>query len=244
MGGPATTGEIGMRDRPQTGGRRPRGAAAGFTLIEAALATVIVGVGILAMVDAQQAFIRSNNWSSHAASGTYLANELREIIRPLPRHDPTVGISLEDPGGGGGAVISGWGLNAGETVLADFDDVDDFDGMSFAFDGSAGAGDGDLPGPVNAFREVIPELTADGDVVFANGASIPMSGWRQTVIVEKVDPFDTSIVLDNAYEEPAAGDFDGFTVDEFPLRVTVIVTYQAPGSLEPDEVARVIWIKP
>lgn len=233
-----------MRDRARQSVRRTRGAAGGFTLIEAALATVIVGVGILAMVDAQQAFIRSNNWSSHAASGTYLANELREIIRPLPRHDPTVGLALDDPGGGGAPVLSGWGLNAGETVLADFDDVDDFDGISFAFDGTAGANDGDLPGPVNAFREVIPELTVDGTIVVGGGEQVPMVGWRQTVVVEKVDPFDTSVVLDNAYEEPAAGDFGGLAVDEFPLRVTVIVTYQPAGELEADEVARVIWIKP
>lgn len=233
-----------MRDRARADRRRPRGAPGGFTLIEAALATVIIGVGILAMVDAQQSFIRTNNWSSHAASGTYLANELREIIRPLPRHDPTVGLSLEDDAGGGGAVLEGWGPNAGEQVLADFDDADDFDGLTFGFDGSADAGDGDLPGPVNAFREVIPELTVDGVEVTDAGAPVPMTGWRQTVIVEKVDPFDTSITLDDAYEEAAGGASPGRAVDEFPLRVTVVVTYQASGALEPDEVARVIWIMP
>ncbi|MEZ6242294.1 MAG: hypothetical protein R3B57_04555 [Phycisphaerales bacterium] len=233
-----------MRSRPQSASRRPRGAAPGFTLIEAALATVIIGVGILAMVDAQQSFIRTNNWSSHAASGTYLANELREIIRSLPRHDPTVGLTLTDSGGGGGATLSGWGPNAGEQVLADFDDVDDFDGITFGYDGTPDPSDGDLPGPVNAFREVIPELTVDGVEETNGGVPVPMTGWRQTVIVEKVDPFDTSITLDDAYVEPPSGSFPGRAVDKFPLRVTVVTTYQAPGAIEPDEVARVIWIMP
>lgn len=227
-----------QRKRPRT-----RSTAPGFTLIEAALATVIVGVGILAMVDAQQAFIKTNTWSSHAASGTFLANEIRELTRNLPKHDPVVGLSLDDDGEGG-TTLTGWGPNAAEFGLVDFDDVDDFDGITFSFVGSAGLGDGDLPGPINAFGEVVPQIDPDGSIVMNGGVEVPMDGWRQTVIVEKVDPFDTSIVLDNDYVEPASGDFEGLEVDEFPIRVTVIVTYQRPGAMEADEVARVTWIMP
>ena len=57
----------------------------GFTLIETSLATLIVGIGVLAMVDAQTAFIVSNQWSSHAASATFLANEIRELTRARRR---------------------------------------------------------------------------------------------------------------------------------------------------------------
>ncbi len=228
-----------QRSRPRT----TAGAAPGFTLIEAALATVIVGVGILAMVDAQQAFIKTNTWSSHAASGTFLANEIREMTRNLPKHDPVVGLSLDDDGGGG-SVLSGWGPNAAEFGLVDFDDLDDFDGITFSYVGTNGFDDGDLPGPINAFGEVVPEIDVSGSIVMDGGVEAPMFGWRQTVVVEKVDPFDTSVVLADDYVEPAAGDFEGRDVDEFPVRMTVIVTYQRAGALEAEEVARVTWIVP
>lgn len=226
------------RARPRT-----RAHAPGFTLIEAALATVIVGVGILAMVDAQQAFIKTNTWSSHAASGTFLANEIRELTRNLPKHDPVVGLSLDDDGSGG-TTLSGWGPNAAEFGLVDFDDLDDFDGITFSYVGTNGFADGDLPGPINAFGEVVPQIDENGSIVMNGGVEVPMVGWRQTVLVEKVDPFDTSVVLDDDYVEPPSGDFEGRDVDEFPLRITVVVTYQRPGSLDVEEVARVSWIRP
>ena len=60
----------------------------GFTLIETALATVIIGVGVLALVDSQAAFLASNAWSTQTATANYLANEIREMTRRLPKHDP------------------------------------------------------------------------------------------------------------------------------------------------------------
>ena len=71
---------------------RPATHARGFTLLETSMAMVIIGVGVLAFVDAQKAFITNNNWSSHAATGAYLANEVRELARRLPRHDPVTGL--------------------------------------------------------------------------------------------------------------------------------------------------------
>ncbi|MDX2115443.1 MAG: hypothetical protein SFZ24_07450, partial [Planctomycetota bacterium] len=73
-------GESVRRDR-----RRARSA---FTLLETALATVIIAVGVLALIEAQAAFSSNNDWSTSSATGTYLANELRERMRVLPRHDP------------------------------------------------------------------------------------------------------------------------------------------------------------
>jgi len=38
--------------------------AKGFTLMEAALTTVIVGVGVLSIVEAQQAYHQKNDWAA------------------------------------------------------------------------------------------------------------------------------------------------------------------------------------
>lgn len=226
---------------------RPRGrlarSARGFTLLEAAMTVTIIGVGVLAMVEAQQAFIQSNLWSSHAATGTYLANEVRERMRNLPRHDPTVGLV--------GPTFA-FGREAGEITVDDFDDVDDYHGVIFG-------GDGNFPGPIDAFGRVIPALDNMGNVILdANGNPLGMIGWTQEVIVEKVEPFDTSVSRDQAYYRvsPDSGDSDApvgvpgsnlppLAVDQFPLRVTVIVRYtpNRPGA-ETAEMSRVSWIVP
>ncbi|MFK7759578.1 MAG: prepilin-type N-terminal cleavage/methylation domain-containing protein [Phycisphaerales bacterium] len=219
---------------------------AGFTLIESAMATVIIGVGVLAMVDAQSSFITSNSWSSHAASGTYLANEIREMTRNLPKHDPVVGLFIEDNDAGG--VLHGWGPDAGEVNVDDFDDIEDFDGMTFTYLGTNGFADGDLPGPINAYGEIIPEITLEGaetgttvDDVFVG---TPMTGWSQQVIVQKIDPFDSSVVRADNFTEIADGDFPGRGVDEYPLRVTVRVFYQAANAINADLVTEVMWVVP
>lgn len=227
-------------DNPRPLGRRIRaraGAPGGraFTLIETSLALVIIGVGVLAFVDAQRAFIKNNAWSSQAATGALLASEIRELTRRLPRHDPVTGLYLE--GSGSSAVLHGWGRESGEVTAADMDDVDDLDGLQF--------GDlGDLPGPINAFGQVIPQTDADGNVVMNNNVAVPMIGWSQSVKVEKIDPFNYELVRPTTYTEAPSGSFLGRTVDQYPLRVTVVVDYQAPNEAEPREIARMVWVVP
>lgn len=228
---------------------RRRGASqtrGGFTLIEAALATIIIGVGVVAMVEAQQSFIKSNLWSSHAAAGTFLANEVREFTRHLPKHDPVTGLYIQDEGVGG-SVLVGWGAESGELLPEDFDDLDDFDGVSFSFLGTLGVDDGDLPGPINAFGDIIPDIMLDGTVAEPDpetGDVEAMAGWIQTVIVQKVSPFDTGTVVPDDETEPPGGDFKGRSVDEYPLRVTVEVTYIPPLEASGEVIARVTWIVP
>ena len=153
-------------------------ARRGFTLIETALATIIVGVGVVAIVSAQQAFHIKNNWSTHASTATLLGNEIREMTLKLPRHDPVTGL-IYDPDTGD--LISGWGWEINETSVVDLDDIDDFDGDGGGLIFSA---DFDPPnGPINAQRQVITN----------------MPGWTQTVYVYNVDPFDiTSVQPDGA----------------------------------------------
>ena len=134
----------------------------GFTLIETALATIIVGVGVLALVAAQQAFHQQNYWSTHASIAERLGNEIREMTLNLPRHDPVTADAF-------------WGAEPNELSFIDFDDVDDFDGdgtgLIFGADWDSGTVDN---GPINAQREVIEN----------------MEGWSQVVTVHNVDPFD------------------------------------------------------
>ena len=119
-----------------TATRRPR-RRLGFTLIETSLATIIVGVGVLAMVSAQMAFHQKNQWSTHASIATHLANELREMTWTLPQNDPVTGDAFWGPEGDN------------EASLQDYDDLDDFDGL--------GGGLVFAP-PINARREVISNM--------------------------------------------------------------------------------------
>jgi prepilin-type N-terminal cleavage/methylation domain-containing protein len=117
------------------------GARRGFTLIETSLATVIVGVGVLAIVAAQQGFHKQNGWSTHASTAQRLGNEIREMTLNLPRNDPVTGAAF-------------WGAEANETWIGAFDDLDDFDGEGDGLIFSAALGNG----PINAQREVIPNM--------------------------------------------------------------------------------------
>ena len=126
---------------------RPR-SRRGFTLIETALATIIVGVGVLAIVSAQQAFHIKNNWSTHAATATLLGNEIREMTLSLPRYDPVNGTAY-------------WGAEPNEILVEDFDDIDDFDGDGGGLIFSADLGNG----PVNARREIIANMDGWAQIV-------------------------------------------------------------------------------
>src|SRR6185295_13822857 len=113
---------------------RPRGvrrssARRAFTLLETMMALIIIGVGVLAFVDAQTSFARSNNWSSQAATGYLLANEVREFSRHLKRHDPVTGLVIV--GSGASQTLVGWGREGGELTVDDIDDLDDLDGVTF-----------------------------------------------------------------------------------------------------------------
>ncbi len=128
--------------RHTTQARRPRRHHRAFTLIETALAIVIIGTGVISILTAQAAFHQQNAWSTHTSTATFLANEIREMCTRLPLFDPVTG-------------TTNWGPEANEPTLVDFDDLDDFDGANGAgvlFTAEDGSG------PVNALREVIPGM--------------------------------------------------------------------------------------
>lgn len=113
----------------------------GFTLIEAALTTVIVGTGVLAMVEAQQAYHKKNDWAQRTGTAMLLANELRELTLPMPMNDPFTGNTNVGP-------------EPDELNVGSFDDVDDFAGVVV---GGIGSGTTFSP-PINALRQPIANM--------------------------------------------------------------------------------------
>ena len=97
--------------------RPPLSRARGFTLIEAAIATMIVGSGIVAVMGAQRAFHLQNEWAAEAATAQQLGAEMRELMLGLPQRDPVTNDDL-------------WGAEPDESGAGDFDDLDDFDGAA------------------------------------------------------------------------------------------------------------------
>jgi hypothetical protein len=89
---------------------------------------------------------------------------VRELVLGLPQRDP---VTNDDA----------WGPEADEDGVADFDDLDDFDGAGFdSVDGT---------GPLNALRVPIAD----------------MDGWRQRVLVDNIDPFDLVRTVDDGSSE-------------------------------------------
>ncbi len=224
-----------------------------FTLIEASLATVIVGVGVLASIEAHTSFLQKNAWSTNTSTATFLANEIREMTRRFPRHDKfSGGLYFEDPENHTG--FQGWGPEANEVLIDedtaailgfDFDDLDDFDGALF------GSATTTLPftqrydGPIDAFGQIINQTTWTGDLaVDDEGETFSLTEWSQLVRVEKVDFTNYTTVLPDATYTPAAAGAPEIEVDEYPIRVTVIVLHQGPLDAAATAVAQVSWIAP
>jgi type II secretory pathway pseudopilin PulG len=123
--------------RPRTRrASRPR-ARAGFTLLETALATIIVGVGIVASMQLFATCSVQNRASNQMTAAMLLCDNVREAMAGLNFNDPTTGKTT-------------WG--AEESGVAAFDDVDDFDGQTF-------------DPPIDSLRATIPTMSQYSQVV-------------------------------------------------------------------------------
>lgn len=199
--------------------RRPRRGRRGFTLIEAALATVIIGTGVLAIVAAQQAYHQKNDWAQRSGTAMLLANELREMTLALPAHDPAT--QLDNLGPEANEII---GVTPDVTL---FDDLDDFAGN---VDPATARGPGTLFNPpINALRQVIP-----GD---------DMTNWTQEIRVERV--WQGFVAAPTSGTLPGLNVLDdSVTGDRTIVRVTVSVLYQGPNDAQPLEVTSLSWLVP
>lgn len=93
--------------------------AGGFTLIEAMIAMLIIGLTIAALVASTGAFSRTNAAGIDLSTAEFLIEEIRELTASLPVVDPVSGTAT-------------FGPEAGEIGLAQCDDLDDFDGGSYS----------------------------------------------------------------------------------------------------------------
>jgi hypothetical protein len=96
---------------------RPR-RRRGFTLIEAATTTVIIGVGCVAMLQLLGAGTMANHQGTEGTVAMNLAGNVREAMAGLAFSD------LTSP--------THWGPEDGETTVKKYNDLDDFDGWSSA----------------------------------------------------------------------------------------------------------------
>ena len=145
--------------RRTAAGKRP-----GFTLIEVLLASAIMGLLFVALMEAFRTGLQMLEHSQRVTIASSLAEEIHQMTLTLP---------LSDPDGGA------WGAEAGE-IGPVYDDVDDLDGRAFTPPVNA---DGMLINGLEEYRqEVIVASVSeqDFDEVVADGTS---GVSRVTVII-------------------------------------------------------------
>jgi hypothetical protein len=103
---------------------------------------------------------------------------------------------------------------------------------------------GTFTGPINASGEVIPEIDLTGIVETASGVTVPLQGWTQRVLVDKVDPYNYTLEREDDYQQVATSQLPFIPVDSFALRVTVIVEYQGVTDAVASEITRISWVVP
>jgi hypothetical protein len=102
------------------------------------LATIIIGVGVLAVMGLFEACTRQNQAGAQQTTAMLLAGHIQELMEGLPFSDP-------------GAGAASFGPEVGET-LATYNDVDDFDNQNFN-------------PPIDSTRTAVPALAQYSQVI-------------------------------------------------------------------------------
>jgi type II secretory pathway pseudopilin PulG len=89
----------------------------GFTLIEALIAVVLISLAIVALLAANSAFTQANAVGTELSTAEFLAEQIKELTATLAVIDPNTGAAT---------------FGAEEAALLDYDDLDDFDDMTYS----------------------------------------------------------------------------------------------------------------
>jgi prepilin-type N-terminal cleavage/methylation domain-containing protein len=123
-----------------------------FTLVEVLIAVILVGLAIASLVGANISFTRANGAGADLSTAEFLMEQIRELTAMLPAVDPQTEIST-------------FGSEEG-TVLASFDDIDDFDNSTFS-------------PPINAARTAMTDFAAFSQQITVQNVSA--SNFEQVV---------------------------------------------------------------
>jgi prepilin-type N-terminal cleavage/methylation domain-containing protein len=85
----------------------------GFTLIEALVATTIIGIAIVALMTANVSHTKVNAFGINTSTAEFLVEEIRALTASLDVVDPNTGTAT-------------FGPESGESTVANYDDLDDF----------------------------------------------------------------------------------------------------------------------
>ena len=107
----------------------------GFSLIEVLIASMLVGLAIAALVVANGTFTMANYAGADLTTAEFLIEQIREMTAMLSVMDPS---TMTPPQ---------FGVETDEASVAAYDDVDDFDGVTFS-------------PPIDAARMPLPDLAA------------------------------------------------------------------------------------
>ncbi len=111
----------------------------GFSLIEVLIAIVLVGFAVASLVASNIAFTRANGAGTELTTAEFLIEQIRELTVLLPVVDPETETDI-------------FGPESGET-LANYDDLDDFNGASFS--PPIGAADRNVLSGCDAFSQQV-----------------------------------------------------------------------------------------
>jgi len=115
----------------------------GFSLVEVLVAIMIIGLALAALAGANMAFTKANGAGTDLSNAEFLVEQIKELTTLLPVIDQQTGAATFGPE---------------EAALADYDDLDDFDGANFS-------------PPISADRQTLSELAAFSQQVTVQNVS-------------------------------------------------------------------------
>jgi type II secretory pathway pseudopilin PulG len=114
----------------------------GFSFVEVLLAIILVGIAVASLVAVNASFTMENSTGTELSTAEFLIEQIRELTIQLPVIDPNLETAT-------------FGPEAGETALAFYDDLDDFDGVAFSPPINAERA------PLNDFAPFVQQITVE-----------------------------------------------------------------------------------